>query len=108
MYLHIREYADSPAGDDEARILRARSYEVGKDPVAIVDAIFKLRVPVLSKERITGAVVLASQREDRYGNPRSAWALSNALSELSQATPYTDDRVTLDRAAGRVLDMVPA
>lgn len=38
-----------------------------------------------------------------YGDPRSPWAMSQAITQLSQGAAYQADRVAIDRAATKVL-----
>ena len=48
---------------------------------------------------------LAIEHETTDGDPRTAWGMANGLTRLSQSLPYADERVALDRAAGKVLEM---
>ena len=103
--VELREYADSSASDEEAQITRAMQYQLGKDKDAVLDAVFRLRVPALPRKRAEEAYVLAEQHEDWYGSPRSAWGFANGLTQLSQTIPYADERLAVDRAAGKVLEV---
>lgn len=99
------EYADASVSEDEARITRAKQFSLGKDKAAVLDAVFGLRIPALSRVRIGEAFDLAEQHENAHGASTTAWGLASGLTRLSQTLPYADDRVTLDRAAGRVLEV---
>ena len=101
----IREYADGAASLEEARIKRAMSFEIAGTKEGVLDKIFALRIPVLSRDRILTAYNRAEEHTDWYGSPRSAWGLSNGLTEVSQASTYADDRVAIDRAASKVLEL---
>jgi hypothetical protein len=52
------------------------------------------------------AYAVAEARTDRYGDPRTAWAMANGLTEHSQTFTNIDARTAVDRAAGKVLEMV--
>lgn len=99
----LREYADSSVSEDEAKIVRAKTVELGKTKDEVLDKLFGLRIPVLSRTRIEDAYVLAEQHEDWYGSPRSVWGMVSGLTESAKAIPYADDRVDLERAASKVM-----
>lgn len=101
--VELTRYADASASDDETRIQRTRQYILGADKGAVLDTLFGLRVPELTRARIGEAYALAEKREDWYGNPRSAWGMAGALTEMARDNPHADERVALDRAAGRVM-----
>lgn len=104
-------YADSSVSDLEAQIRKARTYEfagpeASKD--AVVDAViaFATKAKVQVTQKIIGEAYDIAEREERYGSPRSAWGIANGLTELSQKCEYTDERIKVDRAAGKILEYV--
>jgi len=105
MAVELRKYADSSAADDELKIQRAGSYQLGANKDEVLDAVFGLKVPGLTRARIVEAYQLAEEHSDWYGNPRSAWGLAGGLTEIARDLPHADERVTLDRAAGKVMEM---
>jgi len=108
MKVTLNEYEDGSAMDDELKLKRAATYEIAATKDDVLNAVFafgkKVRIPELSMKRIEAAYDRAEQ-VDRYGSPRTAWALSSGLTELSQESPYADERNAIDRAAGRVLEI---
>jgi len=104
-------YANSSVSDLEAQIRKARAFEFagpGASKEAVVEAVIAFAVKAkapLSQKIIADAYDVAV-KEERYGSPRSAWAIANGLTELSQECTYTDERIKIDRAAGKVLEMV--
>lgn len=101
----LRRYAESSASDDEARIERTRSFQLGGTKDEVLDMVFKLRIPELTKAITVKAYDKAEERVDRYGSPRTAWGFANGLTELSQECKNAGDRVSMDRAAGKVLEL---
>lgn len=99
----VVSYADSSAEDDEAKIRLARDYVVGASKDEILDRLFGLRIPALTKGRIINAMSLAEAREDWYGNPRSAWGLAGAVTEIARDLPNADDRLALDKAGAKIM-----
>ena len=98
------KYADSSTSDDVMRIESARTFRIGNDRMSVVDALFGKKTLLLSKGTVDEAYSIA-ERTTRYGDPRSAWAMAQGITELSQQSTHTDERVKLDRAAGKVLEM---
>lgn len=103
MAAELTEYANGSAADDEARIERMRTFELGGTKDEILDRLFGLRLPVLGKGRIREAIALAEQRETWYGNPRTVWALAGAVTEIARDLPCADDRVALDAAGAKIM-----
>jgi hypothetical protein len=101
----LKTYADESASDTEAKIAAAKRFSLGADKDAVLDAVFGLRVPVLSRKRIGEAYDLAETFEAIHGAPTTAWGLASGLTRLSQTLPYADERVAVDRAAGKVLEV---
>ena len=100
----LTKYADSSTTDDVMRIESARTFRIGKDRESVVDALFGKKTLLLSKGTVDDAYSVV-ERTPRYGDPRSAWGIAQGLTELSQKSTHTDERVKLDRAAGKVLEM---
>ena len=104
-------YANSSVSDLEAQIKAARTYEfggVGADKDAVVAAVLayatKVKAPI--SQAIVSRAYDVTEERGRYGSPRSAWGIANGLTELSQESTYTDERVKIDRAAGKLLQIV--
>ena len=101
----LRQYSDASESDERGRILSARRFRLGTDKDTVLDSIFKLRVAALSRQRISASYDLAVEHETTDGDPTTAWGMANGITRLSQTLPYADERVSLDRAAGKVLEM---
>lgn len=103
--IELRRFADASASEDEAKIISARNMSLGKTKDEVLDRIFGLRIPALSRKRADEAYSLAEAHADWYGDPRSVWGFTGGVTELARDLPHADERVTLDRAAGRVLQI---
>jgi len=103
LQVELRRYADRAASDDEALIAKARTFEIAGTKDEVLDKIFRLRVPVLSKARIEAAYDRTDRNYPIDGSPRTAWGMAQGLTRISQETPYADSRTELDRAAGKGL-----
>jgi hypothetical protein len=101
--VELKQYADSSASDDEARIKSARRKVIAATKEQVLDAIFKLRIPELSQKMTSDAYDVAEQHVDVDGPPTTVWGMTQGLTRLSQATPHADTRTKLDRAAGKIL-----
>jgi hypothetical protein len=102
---YLKEYEDSSAKTEEDLIFKARQFRIGETKDEVLDKVFGLRVPALSRKVIVGAYEIAENFSDRYGDPRTAWAVANGITQFSQSKQYANQRVELDRAGGKVLDM---
>jgi len=106
--IRLRQYADSSASEDEAKLLKAQSFELGKSKDEVLSALLsyasKRRLSALSEGLLEEAVEVAENNE-RYGNPRTPWAVAQGLTELSQRSSYASRRVDIDRDAGKLMEI---
>ncbi len=101
----LRKYADGSATEDEAKIVAAKRMILGANKDEVLDKIFGLRIPMLGRKRIEEAFDKAEEHSEWYGDPKSVWGFTGGLTELAKDNPFSDDRVALDRAAGKVLQI---
>ena len=105
--MDLVEYANSSVGADAARIKIARSFMFGSTKQEAVGALISMiaskRIQ-LTQGQLNSAYDIALE-SSRYGAPGSLWGMVNGLTELSQRSEYADKRVTIDRAAGKLLEV---
>lgn len=103
----VRRYADSSASETEAQIVSAQRFELGATRSEalekLTEIVNKRKIPDLTMTKLTQALEVAERREDRYGNPYSLWGAVSGLTEASQWKTHADERVKVDRAAGKLL-----
>jgi hypothetical protein len=104
--VELRKYADSSINEDQAKILSTQSFKLGDTKDEVLQYMLGLSkkagpLKALNQGIITDA--LAAAENPRYGDPRTAWAVAQGLTEISQGKPHMADRVRIDRAAGAVL-----
>jgi len=102
--VELRRFAESSTSDMQAKIGSARNLILGGTKEEVLDALLGKRIPELSKKRLSESYDLA-EKADRYGSPRSVWGMVNGITELSQQSPHMDARISLDRAAGKLLEI---
>lgn len=100
----VYRYRDASASDDEASLRKASTVRLGKDKDAVLDALFKMRLPVAQKVCIA-AVDSAREHEATDGDPLSIYGVVNGFTRISQDTDYADERVAIDRAASKVMEI---
>ena len=101
----ITAYDETSSSTEETMIRTARGFRIAESKDDVLDKVFGLRVPVLTRKALEASYTVADQFSDWYGDPRTAWGLANGITQFSQSKAYANQRVELDRAAGRVLDM---
>lgn len=106
--VEMKRYAEETVSVDKWKVGSARKLILGMNKEETVKAILgfahKLRLNAISKRTLDSAFDLAERYVDRFGDPRSLWAMVNGLTQLSQETPFADARNQLDRAAGRLME----
>lgn len=100
--VEVRRYLDGAASIDEAKFegFKAR---IGGTKEEVLDALFgkrSLGIPKKTLEAGYDAVV-----PDEDGDPRSVWGMAQGLTRVSQESKFAEDRVALDRAAGKLLSI---
>lgn len=101
--MSLTKYANESANETEAKILEARKMVIAATKDDVLDALFG-KVPNLSMKVLDEAYDAAEQ-SPRYGAPNTVWGMVNGLTEVSQKSGHTDERVKIDRAAGELARM---
>lgn len=98
----IRRYAESSASDEESKIASAKTRILGKTKDEVLDMLFgqkRLAIPRRTLEAGYDAVIPSQD-----GDPNSAWGIVQGLTRYSQTIPYADQRTTIDKAAGKIIE----
>jgi hypothetical protein len=98
----IRQYANESASLDEARIASAQTIKIGETKQDVLDVLFSKRTLGLSRKLIEASYDAAQPDSD--GDPRTVWGFVQGMTRHSQTIPYADQRTTIDRAAGKVME----
>lgn len=99
------EYANKSSADDELKVLRAREYVLGETKDDILDTVLGIKNVGLSQKLIGKAFDTAVIEEAKYGNPKSAWGFTGGLTQVARDLPNADERVLIERAAGKILEL---
>lgn len=97
------KYANESASDDEARIRTAANFVIAGTKDEVLDRLFKIKNLGVSRRQLDAAYDIVVAEESTDVNPNSAWGMAQGLTRLSQQAAYADERVGMDRAAGKVL-----
>lgn len=100
--VQITKYMNESASEDEARIEKAMQTRLAGSKEDLLDLLFGKRQLGLSRKTLEAAYDAV---QDGDGDPLTAWGIVQGLTRHSQTTPYADERMQLDRAAGKVLDL---
>lgn len=100
----IREYAEESASDDEAVISRAQTIKIGDTKEEALDLLFGKRQLGLSRKALEASYDAVLPDQD--GDPRTVWGIVQGVTRHSQTIPFADQRTTLDRAAGKIMEIV--
>lgn len=105
--VELRKYRDG-ASEEEKGIIAARNLVLGATKEEVLNELVKYTkthsIP-LSRQRLAEGYATAEKHEDWYGNPNTLWANVAGLTHASQSVQFADDRATIDRAAGKLLEM---
>ncbi len=105
MKVELKRYAETSAKDDEARVEACRSFQIGASKEDVLNTVFGLKSPVLTRKLISAAYDKAEQRVDWYGSPRTAWGFAGGLTEIGRDQVNASDRQAIDVAAAKVMEM---
>lgn len=96
----LRKYIESDRSTERAIVERALSEPVGKNDREVADFLLDAG---FTKQEASGAVQKAHEEE---GGPSHLWAVVQGLTALARQKVHTDERVALERRAGKLLDLV--
>lgn len=102
----LKEYANASQSEDLARINAAKRLSLGKDKEEVIETLFKEPKVNLTKRELDAAYDRAEreyQEKRSSAPPRSAWGFAQGVTAMSQETSFADERLALDRAAGRIM-----
>jgi hypothetical protein len=103
--IDARRYAESSGQTEESKIAKAISTVIADTKDGVIDKVFKLLRGDISRKAITSGYETAAQIPDTSAGPNTVWGLTNGLTRFSQSIPYQDERVTVDRAAGKLIEL---
>jgi hypothetical protein len=106
--VEVKKYAESSAADDELKVQRCRRHILGARKEDVLDAIFKLKAPAITKTLAGAAYDLAEKRVDWYGAPNTAWGYAGGLTEIARDMPNANERHAIDCAATRIMELASA
>lgn len=101
--VELRKYAEQSASADEARIYAAQHHQIAATKDEVLDFLFGKKVA--GKKVLEAAYDLTEIHTDTDGSPRTSWGMAQGLTRLSQESSFADERIALDRAAGKILEM---
>ena len=99
-------YNDLSSGEETRKISAAAKFMLGETKDEVLDMLFARNI--LSRRQLSEAYVEAEVHvgTDAKGvDPKSAWGYVQGLTRLSQKSEYADERVAIDSAAGKVMEM---
>lgn len=103
--VEMKKYADESVSDIESKIRVARTAKLrSASRTEVLDFVFGKKSIGLSRTQ-AGAAYDAVV-EDVDGPAWTVWGFAQGLTRVSQAEPNADSRVALDRAAGKILEIV--
>jgi len=102
--VELKKYANGSANLEEAKIAAARTKIIAASKDEVIDAVFaKLRGDV-TRKTLEGGYDTASISPDTTAAPNSVWWLAQGITRYSQTIPYADERIKVDRAAGKLVE----
>lgn len=109
--IQMVKYSESESGKVEKMIQKAKAMELGSTTEEILDKVFgfaqkQKTTALLSQGRIEKAIETAQNRTERYGNPNTLWSVVSGLTENSQEIEHADRRLEVDKAAGKLLNVI--
>ena len=109
--VEIKKYAESSATEQTTKIEAAKRMVLGATKDEVIDAVLGFartkKLAGLNEPVLSAAYDRAEEHSSWYGvGPKTVYGMVNGLTEVSQKiTSHTDDRMAIDKAAGRVMEL---
>lgn len=101
-WMNVRRYLDGAASLDEAT-MQQMTVRIAGTKDEVLDKLFGVRSLRLSRRALTASYDAVVPDED--GDPNTVWGMAQGITRHSQTLGFADERVELDRAAGRLLEI---
>lgn len=102
--VQVTRYKDSSGNLEVERINRARRTEIGATREQVIDKVFSTLKGALTRTAITAGYDAALATPDTDVSPNYVWGLANGLTRYSQTIQYADERVAVERGAGKLVE----
>ena len=102
--VELKIYAEAGEGEEVQKVLAAKKFVLGKPKDEVLDLVF-VKLGLVTKKVAEQALQIAETREDSYGDPYTAWAVGNGVTQIARDLPNADARVGLEQAAGKIFTM---
>jgi hypothetical protein len=96
-------YANESASDDESRIQRSMTFTLGMTKDQVLDRLFSIKNLGISRQNLNEAYDTCVATEEVA--PNTPWGMAQGLTRVSQTSAFAEERVALDRVAGKVLSI---
>ncbi len=100
----LKRYAESSVNDEAAKIASSRTVRIGDTKEQVLDRLFGMRSLGLSRKMLDRGFEAVKQNED--GDARTVWGMTQGLTRASQTLEHADQRIVIDKAAGKLLEFV--
>jgi IS1 family transposase len=102
--MQLRKYAEESVTEDAAGIKKAARKIIAATKEEVLDLLFGKRTLALSRKVLEAGYDAVVPEQD--GNPNTVWGMVQGLTRFSQTLQYADARTQVDKAAGRIMDLV--
>jgi hypothetical protein len=103
--IEAKRYAESSGVAEEAAIEKAMTTVIADTKEGVIEKVFKVLRGDITKKAIEAGYDTAVALPDTNSGANSVWGLSNGLTRWSQTIKYTDERMGVDRAAGKLIEL---
>ncbi len=97
------QYADSTMSHEEMRVKRAASTTIAATKEELLDTLFGMRSLGLSRKALEASYTACIPSQD--GDPLTVWGFVQGATRYSQTIKYADQRMVVDKAASKLLDL---
>lgn len=98
----LKEYSNSATGQLVERLERAQNIKIGKDEDEVTAFLKKRGFTVATAE---SAIAAAKAEENEYN---TVWSIAQGITAHARSYAHTDQRVALEREAGKIVEMATA
>jgi len=103
--VEAKRYAESSGIAEEAAIEKAMKTIIADTKEGVIEKVFKVLRGDITRKAIEAGYDTAVALPDTKSGANSVWGLSNGLTRWSQSIQFTDERMGVDRAAGKLIEL---
>lgn len=104
-HVGLTKYVNASAQTDELKIASAKSTVIADTKDNVIEKVFSVLRGQASRRLLEASYDTAESNPDTDALPNTVWGFANGMTRYSQSIPFADERMKIDTAAGKLVEI---